>query len=116
MIRTVLTLHAGPARLNEILDISREEKILQSSLENSGALASEVSVAAHGSGEVMVTALWPDEAAYEVWLKHPSRRDSAPRLAPLLGGATKVAAGRIFVVDHAVDKAIENHSASSRSL
>lgn len=102
MIRTVLTLRVDPARLPEVLAIYREEDILQFSLDHSEALASELSVASDGSGEVMVTALWPNEAAYDGWLNHPSRKESAPRLARLLEGAAEVGPGRIFVVDHAV--------------
>lgn len=104
MIRTVLTLRVDPARLAVVLAMYRNEDILQFSLDHSDALASEISVAADGSGEIMVTALWPDEAAYDGWLNHASRKESAPRLARLLEGAAEVGPGRIYVVDHAVSK------------
>jgi len=104
MIRTVLTLRVEPSKLAAVLAMYRDEDILQFSLDHSQALASEISVAADGSGEVIVTALWPDEAAYRGWLDHPSRQESAPRLARLLEGAAEVGPGRVFVVDHAVSK------------
>lgn len=104
MIRTVLTLRVGPNRVDDVLAIYRVEDILQFSLDHSEALASEISVASDGSGEVMVTALWPDEAAYDGWLNHPSRKESAPRLAQFLDGAAEVGPGRIFTIDHAVSK------------
>ncbi len=104
MIRTVLTLHVDPSRLDDVLAMYRAEDILQFSLDHSDALASEISVASDGSGELMVTALWPDEAAYDGWLNHPSRKESAPRLAKFLEGAAEVGAGRIFAIDHAVSK------------
>jgi quinol monooxygenase YgiN len=104
MIRTVLTLRVDPARLDDVLNMYREEDILQFSLDHSEALTSELSVAADGSGEIIVTAMWPNEQAYDGWLNHPSRKESAPRLAQLLKGAADVGPGRIFVVDHAVSK------------
>jgi quinol monooxygenase YgiN len=104
MIRTVLTLRVDPAHLEDVLAMYRDEDILQFSLDHSDALTSELSVASDGSGEIIVTALWPSEAAYEGWLNHPSRKESAPRLAQLLKGAAEVGPARIFVVDHAVSK------------
>lgn len=104
MIRTVLTLRVDPARVADVLAMYRDEDILQFSLDHSEALSSELSIAADGSGEMIVTALWPNAAAYDGWLNHPSRQDSAPRLAQLLAGAAQVGAGRIFEVNHAVSK------------
>ncbi len=103
MIRTVLTLTVDPARVGEVLDMYQAEDILQFSLDHSEALSSELSVASDASGVIMVTATWPSEAAYEGWLNHPYRQESAPRLAALLSDAT-VGAGRIFTIEQAVFK------------
>ncbi len=108
MIRTVLTLHLDPSRVNDVLAMYREEDILQFSLDHSDATASEISVADDGSGDVMITAVWPDQAAYDAWLNHPYRQESAPRLAELLHDAA-VGAGRTFRIHHSVTKALPEH-------
>jgi len=103
MIRTVLTLRAAPERVEAILDFYRREQILQESLDLTRAVASEISVAADGSGEVIVTALWPDERAYQEWLDHPARERTGPALRELLEGV-EVGAGKVFEIDHGVSK------------
>ena len=104
MIRTLLSLKVEPDRVDDVLRMYRAEDILRFSLEHSDALASEISVAADGSGDIMITALWPDAVAYDRWLNHPYRQESAPRLANLLKNA-QVGAGRVFSIHHAVSKA-----------
>lgn len=104
MIRSVLTLRTTPERVEPILELYRAEQILQESLDLTRALASEISVASDGSGEVMVTALWPDEVAYQEWLDHPNRGRAAPALTELLAGA-EVGGGKLYRVDHSVSKA-----------
>lgn len=99
MIRSVLTLRTDDRGVEPVLDLYRSEQILQESLDLTRAVASEISVAVDGSGEVLVTALWPDEAAYQEWLDHPRRGRTAPELAALLTGA-EVGAARLFRVDH----------------
>lgn len=103
MIRTVLTFQPDPAAQKSILEYYRREQILQTSLELTRALASEISVATDGTGEILVTALWPDEAAYQEWLDHPARSNSEPELSALLRGA-EVGAGKTFHIDHDVSK------------
>jgi hypothetical protein len=103
MIRTVLTLHVDPARVDEVVHFYRERDVLKFSLDHSDAVASELSVAADGSGEILVTALWPDAEAYQGWLDNPWRRASSGDLAELLRDAD-VGAGRVFEIDHDVRK------------
>jgi quinol monooxygenase YgiN len=103
VIRTVLTLSVDPAMVNSVLDLYREEGILQYSLDHSEAVSSEISVSSDGSGTVLVTALWPDEAAYDGWVQNPWRAESNARLAELLKDAA-VGTGRIFDVDHGVGR------------
>ncbi|MEU6540710.1 hypothetical protein [Streptomyces sp. NPDC047000] len=103
MIRTMLTLRVDPTRTREVLDYYREHDVLRYSLDHSAAVASEISVAADGSGEILVTALWPDENAYQGWIDNPWRESSNERLRELLRDA-EVGAGRIFEIDHDVRK------------
>lgn len=101
MIRSVLSLRPPLERVDEVLEVYRDEDILQYSLDNSRAVASEISTATDGSGEVMITALWPDLTAYQEWLDHPRRQRQ--RLVDILDGV-EVGAARLFEVDHAVRK------------
>ncbi len=104
MIRTVLTLRStSEAQAESIVQLYRAEQILQESLDLTRALASEISVATDGSGEVLVTAVWPDGAAYQEWIDHPNRGRMAPELEALLEGA-EVGIGKIFRIDHSVTK------------
>ncbi len=103
-IRTVLTLRTVPENVGAIVELFRTEGILQESLDLTRALSSEISVATDGTGEIMVTALWPDDAGYQEWLDHPNRGRIAPQLEALLEGA-EVGVGKTYRVDHAVTKA-----------
>lgn len=103
MIRSVLTLRTDPARTQPVLDLYRAERILQESLDLTRATASEISVAADGSGEILVTALWPDEAAYQEWIDHPRRGRTRSELTALLTDAV-VGEARLFRIDHDVRK------------
>ncbi len=103
MIRSLLTLRTSPEQIDAVLDLYRAEQILQESLDLTRAIASEISIAADGSGEIVVTALWPDADAYQEWLDHPRRGRVAPELVALLDGA-EVGSGRLYRIDHAVAK------------
>lgn len=101
MIRSVLTLHTAPEQAASVLELYRREAILQESLDLTRALGSEIASAVDGSGEIIVTALWPDEAAYQEWLDHPNRGRTAPELSELLADA-RIGVGRLYAVDHRV--------------
>ncbi len=101
MIRSILSLRPAPERVAEVLEVYRDADILQYSLDQSRAVASEISVATDGSGEMVVTALWPDPEAYQEWLDHPNRRND--RLVAILDGV-EVGSARLYAVDHAVTK------------
>lgn len=103
MIRSVLTLHTDPEQVQPVFDLYRAEQILQESLDLTRATASEISVAADGSGEILVTALWPDEAAYQEWVDHPKRGRTQPALSALLADA-RIGEARLFRIDHDVRK------------
>ncbi|KAM9864245.1 hypothetical protein ACIFOC_02797 [Leucobacter aridicollis] len=103
MIRTLLTLTPLEGRAPAVVQLYRSEQILQESLDLTRAVASEISVATDGSGEILVTAVWPDEAAYQEWIDHPNRGRTGPDLERLLDGA-RIGVGRTFEIDHSVAK------------
>ena len=103
MIRTVLTLRVDPSRVDQVITYYRDRDVLQYSLDHSDALTSEISVASDGSGEILVTALWPDAAAYQGWIDNPWRDRSNVQLVELLRDA-EVGVGRMYEIDHEVRK------------
>lgn len=103
MIRTVLTLQVAPERVAEVVEMYRQEGILQHSLDLTEALLSELSIATDGSGVLLVTAVWPSVEAYQAWLDNPSRHESSDRLNSMLGGAT-VGSGATFSIVQSVSK------------
>lgn len=102
-IRTVLILRTVPEKVEAILELYRSEEILQESLNLTRALASEIAVSTDGTGELIVTAVWPDEIAYQEWIDHPNRGRTAPRLTELLEGV-EVGVGKTYRIDHGVSK------------
>jgi hypothetical protein len=104
MIRTVLTLHASPEHVDDIVEVYRRADILQYSLDHSDALRSELSVAVDGRGTVLVTAVWPSVEAYQGWLDNPWRANSSQVLKDLLEGV-EVGAGAVFEILQSVEKA-----------
>ncbi len=104
MIRTVLTLHASPERVDDIVEVYRQADILQYSLDHSEALRSELSLALDGRGTVLVTAVWPSVEAYQGWLDNPWRASSSEALQELLDGV-EVGIGAVFEILQSVEKA-----------
>jgi quinol monooxygenase YgiN len=103
MIRSVLTLRTTPENAERILELYRDQEILKESMELTRSLGSDIAVATDGSGEVVVTALWPDEAGYQEWLDHPKRGRTAPELSQLISGA-EIGVGRLYLIDHNVSR------------
>ncbi|MBS3180632.1 MULTISPECIES: hypothetical protein [Leucobacter] len=101
MIRSILTLQPRTGRSEEIVRLYRAQEILQQSLDLTRAICSEISVAIDGSGEIIVSALWPDAAAYQEWIDHPERGKRVPQLPELLEGA-EVGVAKLYRVDHGV--------------
>lgn len=106
MIRTILTFRPEPAAIADIEKIYAAGDVLAYSLEQTRALASELAVEVDESErpEVVVTALWPDEAAYQEWLDHPRRAAVAPGLPDLVG---PVGAARRYEVRQRVVKDVD---------
>jgi quinol monooxygenase YgiN len=103
MIRTVLTLRVAPERVAEVVEMYKQQDILQHSLDLTEALRSELSVATDGSGVVMVTAVWPSVEAYQAWLDNPRRHESNDRLNTVLRSG-RVASGETFSIVQSVSK------------
>lgn len=103
MIRSMLTLRTRPDMVEPILELYRSQNVLQESLDLTRAIGSEISAAVDGSGEIIVTALWPDESAYQEWIDHPRRGKSVPELPRMLSGAD-VGVAKLYRIDHSVAK------------
>lgn len=104
MIRTVLTFQTSAQQATELLEFYRSEKVLQTSLDHTRALASEISVNTAGRSDVMITALWPDQEAYDEWLRHPERDRFTAGLERILGDDMP-RAGATYEIDHDVRRA-----------
>lgn len=103
MYRSVLTLRATPEQVERILELYRREEILQESMNLTRQISSDIAVAADGSGEVIVTAEWPDENGYQEWLDHPRRNRTAPELAEMLADV-EIGVGRLYRVDRRITR------------
>ncbi|MBF0817283.1 antibiotic biosynthesis monooxygenase family protein [Microbacterium paludicola] len=99
MIRTVLPLRVHPSKVEAVLELYRRKEILQFSADHADLVHTEISVAADGSGDMIVTAVWPSAEAYQGWLDHPWRAEAGDELNELLADA-EVGVGRIYVIDH----------------
>lgn len=96
MIRSVLTLNPVPDRVAAVLALYEQQQVLQRSIDEAGAVSAEIATAADGSGDLLVTALWPDAAAYQGWLDNFFRAEFSAELNALLEG--RVGAGRVYLV------------------
>ncbi|ALE07410.1 hypothetical protein AL755_21190 [Arthrobacter sp. ERGS1:01] len=96
-------LNVAPERVGDVLQRYDDEQILQYSLDHSDAISSEISVATDAAGTILVTAVWPDQSAYDGWVENPFRASSNGRLAELLKDSA-VGIGRTFKIVHEVKK------------
>ncbi len=108
MFRSILTLSPDPTMAEHILHLFRRQRILRESMDLTRQLRSDVAVAADDSGEILITADWPDAEGYQEWLNSPQRARSAPELSALLAGA-QIGAGRLYRIDHQVTRSAEPH-------
>ncbi|WP_166985684.1 hypothetical protein [Canibacter zhoujuaniae] len=104
MYRSILTIKTTPEQAEKLLQLYRDEEVLRESLNLTRQVSSDIAVAADGSGEILVTANWPDERGYQEWLDHPKRDRLAPEFDEILGSEVEVGAGRQYIVDHAVTR------------
>ncbi|QPZ38137.1 antibiotic biosynthesis monooxygenase family protein [Paramicrobacterium chengjingii] len=96
MIRTILTFDVPLDRIDSILEAYEREQILQRAMEEAGGISTDIAVATDNSGRVLVTALWPDEEAYQRWVDNPFRAESNGRLGDLMDGVVGI--GQTFRV------------------
>lgn len=101
--RSILVIKTNPEQAEKLLQLYRDEEILRESLRLTRQVSSDIAVAADGSGEILVTANWPDEKGYLEWLGHPQRDRLAPEFDAILGGVA-VGVGKQYIVDHQVQR------------
>ncbi len=98
MIRTILELPLAEGAADGLVAFFEREQILATAAAQDGCLGAELSIAADGSVAV-VTALWADAAAYDVWTSRHDRADQAGELSSFLDGSIGAATvGRVSEV------------------
>ena len=85
MIRSVLYLTPRGGDAAAVVDFYRRHAVLEQASRQDGFLGAELQVPPEG-GDLLVTALWRDAAAYEGWLANPARAAMAPELSALVEG------------------------------
>jgi heme-degrading monooxygenase HmoA len=86
MIRSVLYLTPRGGDAAAIIDFYRRKAVLEQAAKQDGFLGAELQVPIEPGGDVLVTALWRDAAAYDGWVANPARAAMAPDLAGLVEG------------------------------
>lgn len=99
MIRTALEFRIRPGCADALVQLFRDERILEKSTEE-GALSAEIAITDDGSS-ALVTAVWDDPVAYAAWTSRADRADLAERLEPLLSQEIDEATvGRVYTIAH----------------
>jgi len=98
VIRSVLYLRPRDARQGEIVDFYRRHRVLERAAAQEGCLGAELQLPTSGRGEVLVTALWRDSAAYRGWLENPARAQNAEELGRLVDGFDAGVSGETYEV------------------
>jgi quinol monooxygenase YgiN len=86
VVRSLLYLRPKRGERDAVVAFYRRHRVLERALEQDGCLAAELAVPAEGDGDIVVTALWADAAAYEGWVSNPARAANAEELAALVDG------------------------------
>ena len=81
MIRTVLALKPKPGLAGAVVELFKNEQIIERALSVEGCRRVEVW---SGSEEVLVMGTWAGSQAYQAWLAHPERNASNKALNELL--------------------------------
>lgn len=84
MIRTQLYLKPRPGCVQEVLDLYARREILERSLAQAGCIAAEIRIQLPHRQNVVVSAVWESEEAYQSWVQNPSRALDVEELLPLL--------------------------------
>lgn len=67
-----------------VVDYYRRAGVLERARRQDGCLGAALNVPRDGRGQVLVTALWRDAAAYDGWVANPTRKQDAEALAGLV--------------------------------
>ena len=86
MIRSVLYLTPKDGDAAAIVEFYRCHAVLEQAAKQDGFVAAELQIPTDRGGDVLVTALWRDAAAYEGWVANPVRAAMVPDLAALVEG------------------------------
>jgi heme-degrading monooxygenase HmoA len=83
VIRTVIYLTPKDGNNQGLIDYFLKDKVLEHSAEVDGFIAAELFLPTNGT-QLMVTATWDSEAAYQRWIDHPWRAASNASISVLL--------------------------------
>lgn len=83
MIRTVIYLSPKDGNTQALIDYFYSEKVLERSAEIDGFIDAELFSPTVGT-QIMVTATWENESAYQRWIDDPWRAASNERISELL--------------------------------
>jgi heme-degrading monooxygenase HmoA len=98
MIRSVLYLTPRAGDGHRVADFYRRHRVLERAAEQDGCLGAELQLPASGAGDVLVTALWRDQDAYQGWLDNPFRSANAAELAALVEGFDGGIGGELYEI------------------
>ena len=84
MVRSVLVLRTRSGRRDDVVELFARLGILREASAVPGFVGAELQVAADASDELLVTATWESQSAYDAWLESPVRERMLPALEELL--------------------------------
>src|SRR5436309_9374370 len=84
MVRSMLVLRARRGRRDDVVELFERLGILREASAVPGFVGAELQVAADASDELLVTATWESQSAYDAWLESPVRERMRPALEELL--------------------------------
>ncbi len=95
MIRTYLELPLAAGAADGLVAFFDREAILSTAAAQEGCLGAELTITTDGTSAI-VTALWSDAGAYELWTSRSDRAELADELSTFLDGAIGAATvGRV---------------------
>jgi hypothetical protein len=99
MVRSVLYLQPRGNAHDALTDFYRRYDVLQTAVAAVGCRSTELQIPLDGEGPALVTALWDDEAHYQMWIDHELRGNGGDELFELLDlGDEGVGPGAMYTV------------------
>ena len=83
MIRTYLQFEVGDGSAEQLVDLFRNYRILETAVAQQGCHSAELTLSSDGS-RAIVTATWDDPESYARWTCRPDRGDLAGEISELL--------------------------------